>query len=273
MNIDFITFISKNSADYAEYLKYTCEKFLSKKHHINWLAVESVGAERWPNGYKKLAKAGDGGHNSMTHSVALNLAQNYVTSDYVIFIDADMAILYQNWDDVIVNELNKYDCFGVSYADNELKYRNFPTVYLFCFRKHILDQTKLDFSPQITKGKDAPNRYKISSDEAKIFDRKPGSLIKCDTGWKLPLLIKSMNFTSNSLPMILMTSKKSQLPFEDAAHKKFCLQKPTHHAEWHYNGKLFTTHKQASRNHPLGGDWGISWKKRIDMYIKRIING
>ena len=40
MNIDFFTFIGPNSADYADYLKYTCEKFLSGKHNRNWKCIE-----------------------------------------------------------------------------------------------------------------------------------------------------------------------------------------------------------------------------------------
>ncbi len=267
MKIDFITFLTRYSADYAEFLKYTCEKFLSGKHEINWKCIESVGTEKLPDGYKCVVKAGPAGHNSMNHAVALNLAQKYVEHDYVVFIDADMAILHQDWDDIIVNELNNYDCFGVSYGHGS-KYANFPTVYLIAFRSHILDKVELDFSPKLTEGKDSPIKYKVNKEEAKFFDMKPGSTIKCDTGWSIPLTIKGAGFSSNSMPMIFMGSEKSQLPFRDAKHKKICMQNPSHMCEWHYNGKLFATHKQASRNHPIDSGWGLAWKERIELYIK-----
>jgi len=255
MDIDFFTFIGPNSADYAEYLKYTCETFISEKHNINWKCIESVGCDRLPKGYKCVAKAPDVNHNSMNHGTAMNLAQKYIESDYVVFIDADMAIVYQDWDDVIVKELNQNDCFGVSYA-HSTKYKNFPTVYLFCFRSYILDKVTLDFRPKITPNKESPLRYKINKEEAKLFNLKPGGFIKCDTGWRIPLQIKRAGFNkSNSMSMVMMQSKKCQLLFENEKHKNLCMQKKNHMYEWHYNKKVFATHKQASRRE-FGGMHG-----------------
>ena len=37
-----------------------------------------------------------------------------------------------------------------------------------------------------------------------------------------------------------------------------------------YDGKVFTTHKQASRVHPLKDTWGKAWKDRIDLYINGV---
>ena len=266
MKIDFITFISKNSADYAEFLKYHCEKLKSGKHKINWKCIESVGAEKLPKGFKCVGKTGEAGHNSLNHGVALNLAQNYVESDYVIFADADICILYKGWDDIIINELQKHDCFGASYNDI-IKYKNFPNIYLFAFRSYILDKVKLDFSPKLSKsGKIC--KIKVNKKQAKIFGLKNGGVLKCDTGWQLPHIIKSKGFTEDTLKAIPMTSKNSQLPFENNKHKRFCFTHPTHHCEFHYNGKIFATHKQASRVHNIGGVYGKSWVKRIELYFK-----
>jgi len=269
VKIDFFTFIGNNSAKYAWFLKYTCEKFLSGKHKIHWKCIKSVGSNMLPFGYECVARSEDKGHNSMNHAAAMNLAQKYVEHDYVIFIDADVAILYKGWDDIIVNELNNYDCFGASYGHG-MKYVNFPTVYLFAFRSYILDKIELDFSPELIEGDESVCRYIIPKEESEYFGKEEGSVLKCDTGWKLPL-IKKAGFTGNSMPMVLMTSKDSQLPFESIKHEEFCFQKPSHMSEWHYNGKLFATHKQASRNHPLDGEWGQAWKKRIELYIKSML--
>ncbi len=272
MNIDFVTFIGPNSADYADYLKHTCEIFLSGKHKINWNCIESVGAEKLPKGYRCVAKAKNTGHNSLNHGTAMNLALKYIESEYVVFIDADMAIVYKDWDDVIVNELNHNDCFGVSYG-HSVKYKNFPTVYLFAFRSYILDKAKLDFRPKVEKGKDAPVRYRVNKKEAKTFNLKPGGYIKCDTGWQLPLQVKGAGFNKSvSMPMVLATSKKAQLPYKNAKHKKLCMQKPGHMYEWHYKNKVFTTHKQACRVHPLNEIWGNAWKRKIDLYIRTETN-
>ena len=207
-------------------------------------------------------------HNSLSHGTAVNLIQNHIESEYVVAVDADVAVVYPGWDEVIVNELNNYDCFGGDY-EHVSKYLGFPTVYLFSFRRHILNKVRLDFRPKITEGKESPYRYTIKdAKEAKHFGKKVGDMIKCDTGWRLPLIIKGAGFSSKSMPMILMTNENSQLPFEDAKHKKLCMKKPSHMHEWHYNGRLFATHKQACRNHPLNTGWGEAWKKRIELYIK-----
>jgi len=269
MKIDFFTFIGPNSSDYAEYLKYTCEKFLSGKHIINWKCIESVGAEKLPREFKCVAKGPDLKHNSMSHGAALNLALDYVEEEYVVFVDADMAILYKNWDEVIVNKLNENDCFGVSYS-HSTKYKNFPTVYLFAFRSYILEKTKLDFKPKLNpKNLESPMKIRMIEENAHYFNMKPASILKCDTGWKLPLQIKKAGFMkSESLPMVMMKSKKAQLPFENEKHKKLCMQKSEHMYEWHMDGKIFATHKQASRTQPINGIWGNAWKKRIDLFIK-----
>ena len=168
-----------------------------------------------------------------------------------------------------IKELNQNDCFGVA-DGHAMKYRNYPSIYIFCFRSYILDKIKLDFRPKIDpKRGESPVRMKLRN-EAKYFNMNPGQLLKCDTGWQLPLLIRKAGFNKyKAMPTVMMKSKKAQLPFEDQAHRKLCMQKPGHMYEWHYNGKVFATHKQACRVHPLNEIWGGAWKKRIDLYIKR----
>jgi hypothetical protein len=267
MNIDFFTFLGPNSAKYAEYLKYTCEVFQSGKHNINWKCVQSVGSKNIPAGYECVAKSKDAGHNSMNHGVALNLATKFVESEYAVFIDADMAIVYQDWDDIIIHELSKNDCFGAGYSHSK-KYKNFPTVYLFAFRSYILDKVDLDFTPKIDS-KGSPLKARVSINEAKYFDLTPNSIIKCDTGWKLPLIVRKAGFRAFAMPMVMMGSSKCQLPFENEAHRRLCMNKPSHMYEWHYKKKAFATHKQASRTQPIDGPWGRAWKKRVDLYIKQ----
>ena len=65
-----------------------------------------------------------------------------------------------------------------------------------------------------------------------------------------------------------MTSKYSQLTFEDEQHKELCMQHPRHMSEWHYNGKLFGSHRHASRAFSMNSELGNAWKRKIDLYIK-----
>lgn len=272
MKIDFFTFLGPNSADYAEFLKYTCETFLSGDHEINWKCIESVGCDRIPKEYKLLAEAEDMGQVSMNHGTALNLAQNYIESEYVIFIDADMAILYKNWDQVIINELNKYDCFGAAFGDRLKKYRYFPSVYLFAFRSSILDKVDLDFRPKFLENKRHTkihlDKHILNEKEACYCGMEPGQSIHCDTGYRIIFSIKEAGLTSNAMDAVYITSKEIQLPFEDTHQEELCTQYPKHMSEWHYNGKLFASHKHASGAHSLNSEMGASWKKRIEIYIK-----
>jgi hypothetical protein len=268
MKIDLFTFLSKNSSDYAEFLKYTCDIFASGNHEINWKCIESVGCDRIPKGYKLVAKAEDMKYSSMNHARALNLAQNYIESDYVIFIDADMVILYKNWDQVIINELNRYDCFGGAFGNRLRKYRSFPSVYLFAFRSHILNKVKLDFLPKLTKDKRHIYSYRLNEEDAGYYNMKSGKTIHCDTGWRLPFVIKKAGLTYNVMDAVCITSKNIQLHFENIQQEKICMEKPKHMSEWHYNGKLFASHKHASTRDDINSERGNAWKRRIELYIK-----
>jgi len=270
--IDFFTCLGPNSADYAEFLKYTGEKFLSCKNEINWKCVNSK-CDRIPEGYKLVCNSKDLGQVSMNHAEALHSAQNYIESDYVIFIDSDVAILYQDWDQVIIDELNKNDCFGGAFVNRLKKYRDFPSVYLFSFRSHILNKVQLDFYPKLRKDNKLKNcSHKLNKEEAYYYNMSEGQYIHCDTGWKLPFIIRKVGITYNVMNAIPITSENIQLPFEDKSQKEICISKPKHMSEWHYNGKLFAAHKHASYGvDDLKSERCSVWKKRVDLYIKNIM--
>ncbi|MFW9871686.1 MAG: glycosyltransferase [Candidatus Thorarchaeota archaeon] len=273
MKIDLFTFLGPNSADYAEYLKYTGEKFLSGEYKINWKCVNSVGCNRMPKGFKVVSSSKKTEHPSMNHGVALNTALKYIESDYVIFLDADIAFLYKGWDEVIVDELNRHHCFGGSFGNWLKKFRNFPSVYFFAFRSNILNEVKLDFTPKLEKksktGKIIICKRILTEDESSYFKMPPSkNFIRCDTGWEIPFLIKEKEFSFNSMPSYNMFHKNSKLPFEDEKHKDLCLVHPKHMSEWHYGKELFASHRHASRAFPLNSELGNAWKRKVDLFIK-----
>lgn len=273
MKIDLFTFLTKNSADYAEFLKYTAKKNLSGKHKVNWKCIKSVGCERIPKGFECVAKGPDTGHGGYNHAAAIHKALKKITEEYVILVDSDIAILYKGWDDVIVNELNNYDCFGVAQRNIGGRYLNFPTTYLFAFRSYILNKVELDFRPYINSedGTDRKYTFILNREEAEIFGREEGYKLKCDIGWRLPLLIKNAGFTNKSLPAVLAGQKGFQLPYENPEQKRYCENKfASHMYEWHYKGRLFVSHRHAGRKSPLDSKNSIIWKKRVELYIKRI---
>jgi len=274
MNIDFITFVSGDVADYANFLRKTASTFMSGKNTINWKYVESVGLTEEPEGYLKVAKTGNANHSSFNHSLALNEAANHIDADYVMYVDADIAILCQDWDEIIIKELNKVDCFGFGFGRDNPRHSNFPGVFLFAFKASMLDKLILDFRPKLRdKNTESVYRYSlIDPKEAGYMGKKVGEIIKCDTGWQIPNIVGEAGCTWKALSCVLGKDKRHKLPFKDSSQKQFCLQKPEHMCEWHYNGELFGTHKQACRNHRLNSEWGRTWVNRINLYTKNRYN-
>jgi glycosyltransferase involved in cell wall biosynthesis len=269
--INFTTFISGDCADYAEFLKKTCSLMESGENEVNYTFVESVAMNREPKGYQKIAKTGDTGHNSMNHGIALNEAFRLAEGDYNVFCDADVAITYKGWDKVVCDKLDEFACFGFDEASHRC--RNFPSVFFFAFNKTRLGDVELDFRPKLVEGRESVYRFDLKDQkEAEYFGKKVGEMVKCDTGWNLPLKIHGNGFNSFAIKRVLGKHDESLLPFVSKKQKEFCLEKPTHMSEWHYDGELFGTHKQASRSHLIGSKWGKAWVDRVKMFFKNKYN-
>jgi hypothetical protein len=268
MELDLFTFITRNGADYAEYLKYTCEKNLSGQHKINWKYVESLDLKRPPSGYTCVGKSyGDGEHSSMKHAIAIEKALECIESDYVLFVDCDVAVLYKGWDNVIINELNKNDCFGGATSESKNKfdisrYKKFPKINFFSFRSDVLDKVELNFRPF----REGVFKEKIPPKYSKYLNIKNEYDISYDIGWRLPIIFKRNNLKYSYMPCYLWESKESILPH--MTDEKIKLKKNKRSEEWHYKGQLFAAHKKFGRSHDLNGVWGDVWKRRIDLYIK-----
>ena len=132
MNIDLFITASNDSREYAEFLYKTCKLFESGKLSINYKYVEYIKCDNDPKGWTKVDTIDDIGHCSMNHGLAFNKALQYVESEYVVFCDVDIAMLYTGWDNVIVENLNDVDCFG--FDENSRRYNKFPAVFLFAFK-------------------------------------------------------------------------------------------------------------------------------------------
>ncbi len=269
MTLDIFTFITGRGAEYAEYLKYTCEKNLTGNHKINWKCVESLNTQRLPDGFKCVCKAGgEYEHNSMKHAIAIKKALKYIESDYVLLVDSDVAVVYKGWDDVIIKKLTDYDCFGGAYArgrDKRIKtrYRNFPKANFFAFRADVLKKVNLDFRPF----RGANFRGKVTKKYSKLFDMPVGADISYDVGWRLPVIFKTNKLAHDYMMCYLMGSKKIKLPYLNEKHKKFCNKKNITMEEWHYNGELFAAHQKHARHYNLNDGLGLAWKQRVDLYL------
>ena len=258
MKIEIFTCISRGSSPYALLLKKSLETFKSNKHQLIYKFIESNNSSGLrPVGWDMMCSLKDSGHNSLNHGIALNQIKNYIEADtdIIIIMDADIVILLPNWDDITTQLLEQY--LYVSWSRPKTKYAG-----IFFFACHNSDIFKqIDFRPKVILPKETICKQELSKEDADFYNMKPHNIIKCDTGYKIPLVYGNMGF---NMSCVLANSDNAKLFYH-----KVCKEKPEHMAEWHYNGKLFGTHKQASRNHPLNSSYGEIWKKRIDIFTRK----
>jgi hypothetical protein len=263
MKIEIFTCISRGSSPYALLLKKSLETFKSKKHNLIYKFIESNNNGIVPTGWDMMCSLKDSGHNSLNHGIALNQIKNYVETDtdIIIIMDADIVVLYPDWDDIIAQLLCQY--LFVSWPRARTKYAG---IFLFaCSNNELFN--KIDFTPKVELPKESVCRYTLSKEESGYYNNKTGHIVKCDTGWRIPLVYGNMGY---NMEYVSSVDSKAKMPFPSIKARDICSEKPEHMAEWHYNNALFGTHKQASRNHPLNSGYGEIWKKRIDMFTRKV---
>jgi hypothetical protein len=267
------TFISKNSAYYAEKLHQRCEELKSSRYNIIYKCIRTINnpqykeTERIPEGWEHIADVE--AHqlsSSFSHSLCIKRAVQDVEKGlqrFILFCDADICVLYQDWDKEVINRLIRNDLFGW-----ESKF-GFPAVFFFAFNKDILNKVSFDFTPRLYPGLERTKRIIVRNQRlCKIYNKKIGDSIKCDTGWRIPEHIYKGSLKYACANRVLSSSEKAKLPFKDIDQKNFCLSKKDHMAEWHLDNQLFGTHLQASRSHGIDSEWGKAWMERISMYLK-----
>lgn len=93
---------------------------------------------------------------SMAHGIALNDLVNRIDTKYGVILDADCTFLYKNWDEILINEINKeYPIIGTQNLDRGTKPVDFPLMYAIFFYSDILKKLKIDFRPKdVSEAKD-----------------------------------------------------------------------------------------------------------------------
>jgi len=276
-DIDIITYVHKTE-DYANLMRRSCEIFASKENTFHWKCIKSNIDQKPIKDWETINVSNSeeyGLRGSTCHAIALNKALTYAKSDYIIVADADIAILYPEWDKQVIHILHD---IGIQFygfeppCESRRGNQSFPCVFFMAFKRKILDDLQLDFKPDVDENEKC-KRYQIDTPEkSHIFNKHIGDSVKCDTGWKIPIIAKK--YSSAVIPYMgqRITSNISYtriLPYKNKEQERICMQNPTHMAEWHLKNKLFGTHKQAARVHPLNKGTGKIWKDRIDVYTQK----
>ena len=273
--IDIITFVhSLDTSIYAENLKAYADKLKSNNNKINWKFVRSGEELWWPSGFNMIAKTEKTDKRSYSHGLALDEAVKLTTSKYVILCDADIAILYPNWDQVIIDKLDSgLDCFGLEYSKrNNLRkryYPNIPSVFLFCYNSERLDNSVLIFNPIRSNGNsDATSIVVTDNKTAASLSKNIGDEFCYDTGWRTSLnLLKG--YKTEALKCVEIDTEDWMLPIPCqktlSANKKDsgCMD------EWHINDMIFCTHLKDSRKYKFNKGSSQIWLKGINDYFKR----
>lgn len=259
--------------DYVALMRRSLEQFASGDNVLRWKCIGATPEPKVPDDWEMIATAPYHPQTSLCHGRALNAGIRALRgrqADYVIVVDIDIVVLYEGWDRRILSALQAVEFYGLEPPTEMHRSRQgFPCVFLAAFRGEALNKYPLGFEPTLVPHSESVARLKLNTPElARFYDRPIGAQIKCDTGWKLPwITYPAKSAVVPYHPVKDMAGKL--LPYVDAENKRFCLKKPTHMSEWHLDGKLFATHKQACRSHPLSGEWGQAWKQRIDLYCEQ----
>ena len=268
IEIDFFTFVYADLYKYAELLHRSCEAMKSGDIKINYKCIESIYVDKKPLGFDCVAKTEKSRYgDSFNHSIAVNEALNYVESKYAVFVDADVAITYKDWDKLIIDKLDSgLSCFGFDYYKKSRRYFDFPNIYFFAFRYDQIGKIGLDFRPKIVDEK--IYHKTIETEEESYLSGKPtGEYICCDTGWNIPFIVKGKGFKGESIPCHRSDGDGQLMPFRNEKQKKLCFKKHRLMNEFIYDEKLFGTHLKRCRFNNYDSKYGKIWRDRISLYL------
>jgi hypothetical protein len=262
------TFLTKNSADYAEFLLASMKRN-QVMSGVKYCCIKSFECDRIPNGWDYVADVSDvSGElvNSARHALAMHKAMEHFASDEIVYVDADIYIFYKGWDKVVHSQLQKHGVFG--FESNTKRTGGFPTVYFFAFQRVVGKYLHFGVETEINRrGALAVRRFKIETyRQTEMYGMPIGAQVKCDTGWKLRSDCVCNGFSWNTIPHISALSDFRQMPITCQDDADILNLYPGHQDEWHWEGKLFGTHKQASRSHGFETPEALSWRRRIKAY-------
>lgn len=275
-----------NGLEYASFQRKTLDAFASGKNTIRYKVFSSYQAYNMnlsPDGYTCIGACQKWHPQpSMEHGIALTYGVKVLDAEYCIVIDADVAITYDKWDQIVVEKLTDFDFWGWEppHGYNRGAY-DFPVVFFCAFRKDVLNKSILDFRPKLEESLTPCRDQKVAKKkidtvhEANAYNLPIGSTLKCDTGYMLPKIAHDAGLSHSTIPYVRQDYLDSLLPYKDESQKQLCLGAKggrfvhrSHMSEWHYAGKVFGTHKQACRSHPISDGIGAAWKWRVQNYCR-----
>lgn len=169
---------------------------------------------------------------SMAHGIAVNDLINKIDTKYGVILDADCTFLYNNWDEILINEISeKYPIIGTQGSEHPDSTRqgDFPILVGVLFIVDILKKLNIDFRPNT------------------LVDFK-------DTGYKL-----AKNFIENGYKGKILVDKSTRYFKDGPFHKILC-------SEFYLEGfeRIFICH--FGRGSSLGKKTYLKgWLRKINL--------
>lgn len=273
--ITLVTFVDELTQGYADFMYKISSRLLSNSNEINWLYSTLSDKVKLHKPWKVLYYENIEIPRGQLHQYLLNKSYEMIPeTDYVILCDCDIVFLYNEWDVIIVNKLNDVDIFGAPYSqDDKKRYQKFPNTRLFCYNYRKLKDIKLNFNCWIYKNgiiKDELSR-KLNKNDAEILNKSEGSVFRYDTGCNLPFIAYDNKLSSECLKVVEANCEKVQL-----LPRVFDIYNTRNQVEYHYNGKIFATHKHGCHKNAFNyiinkkrENGIILWEDKIIDYMKK----
>ena len=180
MKINIFTCLAQNSAPYANKLRDNMDNLESGNHDLRYYALcssEDVDVIEPPNDWSIVPIRTDkiiptselyANKPSVRHAKLLNSLTHHIEPDcdIVVIVDCDMYIFQWNWDQYIVNCLEKSDCVSTPKHDGS------PRMFLMAFTYECYRKLNVDWMPGVGK-----------YDSGWIMTG--GVRLVSDTGWRL----------------------------------------------------------------------------------------
>lgn len=190
--IQIFSVLGKNGVMFADFLRRNMTVLSSGEHELEFNCFMSSKANA-PKGWTTLEYILKQKHTSLNHTIGMNRALEYIDGDYVVFSDTDVAILAPNWDQYLIEAINKHgiDILGVGHWDNPRRYQKFPVVTFFMAKSLSHMRAQPDMRPNLIQYSNklgvGAKQIKIKTEqEAFIYGKRIGSRILQDSGWNLP---------------------------------------------------------------------------------------
>jgi len=173
--------------------------------------------------------------SSKSHGTVINTLYKKCNNQYRFVIDSDIAFVYKNWDEILIEKISQSDAVavaGIPYMGGPRQYSDFPCAMAMMFNNDkILTKnpnylSDIDFCPILdTSSKELLVLDRIITEQnTKLYNKPIGATIRCDTGVEVYRL-----FCENQLTGYV-------IPVSNPKHKKFVRD------EYQYNSLPFIVH-------------------------------